>query len=39
VEGAEIENGEATGTNSRGESVKIQIDDSEYSEDRVESEE
>jgi hypothetical protein len=29
VEGAEIENGEATGTNSRGDSVQIQIDDSE----------
>jgi hypothetical protein len=39
VNGAEIENGEATGTNSRGDSVKIQIDDSEYSEDGVESEE
>ncbi len=39
VEGAEIENGEATGTNSRGDSVQIQIDDSEYSEDGAESEE
>jgi hypothetical protein len=38
VEGAEIENGEATGTNFRGDSVQIQIDDSEYSEDEAESE-
>ncbi len=33
VQGAEIEDGEATGTNSRGDSVTIQIDESEHSDD------
>ncbi|MGO9481022.1 MAG: hypothetical protein ACLP05_04470 [Candidatus Kryptoniota bacterium] len=33
VQGAEIEDGEATGTNSRGDSVQIQIDDSEQSDE------
>jgi hypothetical protein len=31
LRGAEIEDGEATGTNSRGDSVRIQMDDSEFS--------
>jgi len=31
VQGADIVGGEATGTNSRGDSVQIQIDDSEHS--------
>lgn len=30
VSGAELENGEASGTNSRGESVDIEIEDYDY---------